>query len=150
MKSSNKQMHTYIYIYIHMYHPKTVILVELQKKVCHQKRKIYIRNSRKAKLYMYKAEEWIILRVPDFPKNIGSIIFHPYTLHIFVVDKSFFSSWLLLSSFLFFQLKMRAIGPKFLKSNGGHRPQPILLTFLDWSNGLRWYKSACAHMPQTT
>ena len=30
---------------------------------------------------------------------------------------------------------MRAIEQELLKSSGGHRPQPILLTFLDWPMG---------------
>ena len=63
-----------------------------------------------------------------------------------------FTTWTLafVHPFSGFSNKMRAIEPKFLKSNGGHRPQPILLTFLDWLSGPRWYMSTCARMPQTT
>ena len=51
---------------------------------------------------------------------------------------------------IFVQLKMWTIESELLKSNGGHRPQPTLLTCLDWPNGPHWYKSTCARMPQTT
>ena len=149
------QTNKYLYIYIHTYvSPQESYTGRTAKKTCTSpEKKKYIRNSRKNRLYMYKAEEWIILRVPDVPKNIRSIIIHPYTLHILFyvfLTGVFFSLdyfWVL---FCFFQLKMRAIEPKFLKSNGGRRPKPILQTFLDWSNGPRWYKSTCARMPQTT
>ena len=48
----------------------------------------------------------MILRVPDFPKNIRSILIHPSALHILeVFEKSFFSPWLLLSPFLLFSTK---------------------------------------------
>ena len=60
----------------------------------------------------------------------------PYTLHSLMFFGKISKLLITLSRFLIFvQLKMWAIEPELLKSHGGHRPQPTLLTSLDWPNG---------------
>ena len=91
-----KDIYVHMYIYIYMYHPKKIILVELQKDMCvTRKEKIYMRSSTKKQvLHVQRQRTNNVTRArPDPPKDIRSIIIHPYTLHILeVFDKSFFSS----------------------------------------------------------
>ena len=63
MKSSNKQKHIFIYIYIS---PQNISTGRTAKKCASQEKKKYMRMSTDM---LYKAKERIILRVPDSPKQ---------------------------------------------------------------------------------
>ena len=91
--------------------------------------------------FLKKAEQFLRVWIPK----------EPYALHslMFIGKVSKFMIFFL-SVLIFVQLKNLAIEPELLKSHGGHRPQPTLLTFLGWSNEPHWYKSTCARVPQAT
>ena len=105
MKNWNKQIqiHTHIYIYLYLYiyvSPQKKFAGRIAKKCKSPEKKIYIHSSRITSCTCTKPKNEYYYAC--LSKEYRSIVIHPYTLHIFkVCDKSFFSSWLLLSPFLF-------------------------------------------------
>ena len=107
VQTNKYNIYIYIHIFTHVSHQESYTGRTARNMTSPEKKTYTCVIPEKDTLYMHKAKEWIILRAPDFPKNSRSIIIHPYTLHILgFFDKSFFSSYLLLSpSFCLFNKK---------------------------------------------
>ena len=150
-KQTNTHAHTHIYIYTYIYiSPQNICIGKTARNIYITRKETYIcvipnNNYVQSQRRNNITRAWL-------PKEYQKYCYPSlYTAYF----GSFWSKFLFLlitfeSLFDFVQLKMRAIEPELLKSHGGHRPQPTLLTFLDWPNGPHWCESTCARVPQAT
>ena len=123
---------------IYIYHSKTYILVELQKMYITRKEKYICVCPHRNVVQSHRTNNITRAWLPKQYLKYRYPSLH-WVFWRFLIKVSF--PLTLSSLFDFVQLKMRAIEPELLKSHGGHRPQPTLLTFLDWPNGPHWCES---------
>ena len=136
-------MYIYICIHLNKHTGRTA-----KRHVCHKKRKIcvirhrnFVQNQRRNNIYACLTPQRILEILWSIPIHC---IFWRFLIKISFPLDYFCIPFGLCST------KMRAIEPELLKSRGGHRPQPSMLTFLVWPNGPHWCESTCARVPQTT